>query len=118
VVGALGAGLAELAKGDLVARVQTELHGEADLLRLDFNAAAEALQTAMEAIVEVAATIRGGAGQISTALDELATRTEGQATSLEQTAAAVDQITSTVRKTADVVAPRTKWSPPPRATPS
>ena len=103
VVGALGAGLAELAKGDLVARVQTELHGEADLLRLDFNAAAEALQTAMEAIVEVAATIRGGAGQISTALDELATRTEGQATSLEQTAAAVDQITSTVRKTADVV---------------
>jgi len=103
VVGALGAGLAELANGDLVARVDTELHDEADRLRLDFNAAAEALQSAMATIVDVVATIRGGAAQISTAIDELATRTEGQASSLEQTAAAVDQITGTVKKTAEVV---------------
>jgi methyl-accepting chemotaxis protein len=103
VVAALGAGLAELAKGDLVARVETDLHGEADRLRLDFNAAAEALHSAMGAIVEIVATIRGGADQISSAIDELSTRTEGQATSLEQTASAVDQITGTVKKTAQVV---------------
>ena len=103
VVAALGAGLAELATGDLVARVETELHEEADRLRLDFNAAAEALHSAMGAIVEVVATIRGGADQISGAIDELSTRTEGQATNLEQTAAAVDQITGTVKKTAQVV---------------
>jgi methyl-accepting chemotaxis protein len=57
----------------------------------------------MGAIVEVVATIRGGADQISGAIDELSTRTEGQATNLEQTAAAVDQITGTVKKTAQVV---------------
>ncbi len=103
VVVALGAGLAELAKGDLVARVETELHDEADRLRLDFNAAAEALHSAMGAIAEVVATIRGGADQISGAIDELSTRTEGQAANLEQTASAVDQITGTVKKTAKVV---------------
>ncbi len=103
VVAALGAGLAELAKGDLVARVETELHEEADRLRLDFNAAAEALDSAMGAIAEVVETIRGGADQISGAIDELSTRTEGQAANLEQTASAVDQITETVKKTAEVV---------------
>ena len=103
VVAALGAGLAGLAKGDLVARVDAELHEEADRLRLDFNAAAEALQSAMAAIVAAVATIRGGADQISGAVDELATRTEGQAANLDETAAAVDQITGTVKKTAEVV---------------
>jgi PAS domain-containing protein len=44
--------LAKLAKGDLVARVETELHDEADRLRLDFNAAAEALRAAMGANAE------------------------------------------------------------------
>jgi methyl-accepting chemotaxis protein len=103
VVVALGAGLAELAKGDLVARVETELYGEADRLRRDFNAAAEALDAALAAIVDVVATIRGGADQISGAIDELSNRTEGQAANLEQTASAVDQITGTVKKTAQVV---------------
>jgi methyl-accepting chemotaxis protein len=103
VVAALGAGLAELAKGDLVARVDTELPYEADRLRLDFNAAAEALHSAMGAIAEVVATIRGGAEQISDAVDELATRTEGQAANLAATASAVDEITGAVKKTAQVV---------------
>ncbi len=57
----------------------------------------------MGAIVEVVATIRGGADQISGAIDELSTRTKGQAANLEQTATAVDQITGTVKKTAEVV---------------
>ena len=46
------ADLAKLATGDLVARVETELHDEADRLRLDFNAAAEALRAAMGANAE------------------------------------------------------------------
>ena len=57
----------------------------------------------MVAIVEVVATIRSGANQISGAIDELSTRTEGQAANLEQTASAVDQITGTVKRTAEVV---------------
>ena len=103
VVAALGAGLAELARGDLMARVHVELHQEADRLRIDFNAAAEALQSAIAAIVEVVGTIRGDADQISSAVDELSTRSEGQAASLAETASAVDQITGAVKKTAEVV---------------
>ena len=103
VVTSLGAGLAELARGDLMARIEAELHDDADGLRRDFNAAAEALQAAMAAIIEVVATIRNDADQISGAIDELSTRSEGQAASLAETAAAVDQITDAVKKTADVV---------------
>ena len=100
---ALGAGLAELAKGDLAARVVTALPEDADQLRLDFNSAATALQTAMAAVVDGVQSIRSGADEISAAVDDLSSRSQSQAISLEQTAAAVDQITGTVKKTAVVV---------------
>ena len=45
--------------------------------------------------------IRAGAGEISTAADDLSRRTEQQASSLEETAAALEQITVTVKKTAE-----------------
>jgi len=100
---ALGAGLAELAKGDLAARVVTPLPEDADRLRLDFNSAVEALQGAMTAVVDAVQSIRSGADEISAAVDDLSRRSQGQATSLEQTATAIDQITGTVKKTAEVV---------------
>jgi methyl-accepting chemotaxis protein len=100
---ALGAGLAELAKGDLAARVVTPLPEDADRLRLDFNSAAAALQMAMAAVVDGVQSIRAGADEISAAVDDLSSRSQGQATSLGQTAAAVDQITGAVKKTAEVV---------------
>jgi methyl-accepting chemotaxis protein len=100
---ALGAGLAELAKGDLAARVVMPLPEDADRLRLDFNSAVEALQGAMTAVVDAVQSIRSGADEISGAVDDLSRRSQSQATSLEQTAAAIDQITGTVKKTAEVV---------------
>jgi methyl-accepting chemotaxis protein len=45
--------------------------------------------------------IRAGAGEISTAADDLSRRTEQQASSLEETAAALEEITVTVKKTAE-----------------
>jgi methyl-accepting chemotaxis protein len=45
--------------------------------------------------------MQSGAGEISSAADDLSRRTEQQAATLEETAAALDEITVTVRKTAE-----------------
>ncbi len=100
---ALGAGLAQLAHGDLVSRVETRLHEDADQLRVDLNDALEALQKTLATIVEAALQIRGGTEGISTATSDLSKRTQRQAANLERTATAVAQITGTVKKTAEVV---------------
>jgi methyl-accepting chemotaxis protein len=55
----------------------------------------------MRVVAGNAQGIRSGAGEISTAADDLSRRTEQQAASLEETSAALDQITATVRKTAE-----------------
>jgi len=100
---ALGAGLAQLAHGNLVSRVETRLHEEADQLRVDFNDAVDALQNTLATIVVEARHIRSGTEDISTATSDLSQRTQRQAADLEKTAAAVEQITGMVKKTAEVV---------------
>lgn len=99
----LGTGLARLAHGDLVSRVETALHEGADQLRLDLNEALDALQKTLTTIVASARQIRSGAEDISTATSDLSSRTQRQATDLEKTAAAVGEISQTVSKTAEVV---------------
>jgi methyl-accepting chemotaxis protein len=101
VVRGLANGLAELAAGDLTARITQTFPGEYEQLRNDFNEAMGKLQAAMKTIVVNAGGIRSGAGEISQASDDLSRRTEQQAASLEETAAALDEITATVRKTAE-----------------
>ncbi|MGO9769889.1 MAG: methyl-accepting chemotaxis protein [Roseiarcus sp.] len=100
---ALGAGLSQLANGDLVSRVEARLHEGAEQLRLDFNNAVEALRKTLATIVAAAQQIRGGTEDISTATSDLSKRTQHQAANLEKTATAVAQITGTVEKTAEVV---------------
>ncbi|MGD0563777.1 MAG: methyl-accepting chemotaxis protein [Roseiarcus sp.] len=100
---ALGAGLAQLAHGNLVSRVETRLHEDADQLRVDFNDAIDALQDTLATIVAAAQQIRSGTEDISAATSDLSKRTQHQAASLEKTAAAVEQIAGTVKKTAEVV---------------
>jgi methyl-accepting chemotaxis protein len=100
---ALGAGLAQLAHGNLVSRVETRLHEDADQLRVDFNDAIDALQDTLATIVAAAQQIRSGTEDISAATSDLSKRTQHQAASLEKTAAAVEQITGTVKKTAEIV---------------
>ena len=100
---ALGAGLAQLAHGNLVSRVETRLHEEADQLRVDFNDAVDALRNTLATIVVEARHIRSGTEDISTATSDLSERTQHQAADLEKTAAAVEQITGMVKKTAEVV---------------
>ncbi len=101
VVDGVASGLAKLASGDLMFRLETAFSNDYESLRKDFNAAMGKLAETMTVVSTNAAAIHSGTGEISTAADDLSRRTEQQAASLEQTAAALDEITSTVRKTAD-----------------
>ncbi len=97
----LGEGLDRLARGDLVSRLETSLHGSADNLRINFNAAVAELQHTLVTIVATANSMRASTGKISTMSEELSARTAHQTASLEEAAAAIGEITATVRKTAD-----------------
>jgi methyl-accepting chemotaxis protein len=100
VVFSIGAGLREVADGNLTVRLSTAFPADYEVLRTDFNEALTRLQGAMTTIAHGAGGIQTGAAEVSQAADDLSRRTEQQAASLEQTAAALDQITATVRKSA------------------
>jgi len=100
VVTTLAEALDHLAQGDLAYRIDTSFPREFEQLRTDFNGAIGRLSATLNDIVTSASAIRGGAGEMSSAADDLSRRTEQQAASLEQTAAALDEITVTVRNTA------------------
>ncbi len=100
VVESLASGLASLADGDLLFRLNQSFATEYEKLRADFNSAMDRLEATMTAIAANTQGVRAGAGEITQASDDLSRRTEQQAASLEQTAAALDEITTTVRKTA------------------
>ena len=101
VVGALGQGLAALARGDLNHRITASFAERSRKLKDDYNTAADTLAATMADIVDLVGAMRAGTAEVSTATDDLSRRTERQAAALEQTAAALDQITVTVRKTAE-----------------
>ena len=101
VVDCIGAGLGQLAQGDLTARLDGAFPAEYAQLRDDFNDAATRLQTAMVSVVGKAHTMDAGAGEIVRASSELASRTERQAAVVEEAAAALDEIASTVRRASE-----------------
>ncbi len=100
VVSSLATGLDKLAGGDLVFRLQTGFAPEYEKLRTDFNAAMDELQQTLRIIAAAASGLQTGAGEISSAADDLARRTEQQAASLEETAAALDGVSTTVKRSA------------------
>jgi methyl-accepting chemotaxis protein len=99
IVGSIGTGLSEVAKGNLAHRVDADLTGPFEQLKRDYNEAVERLQDTLRGVMESGHQIANGAGEISTAADDLSRRTEQQAASLEETAAALEEITATVKKT-------------------
>jgi len=101
VVNAVGAGLEQLAKGDLTFRLHDAFTAEYEKLRSDFNLAMSQLQDTMKMVVGRTAGLHAGGVEIAQASEGLSKRTEQQAASLEETAAALDQITATVKKTAE-----------------
>jgi methyl-accepting chemotaxis protein len=101
VVSSLQRGLDRLAEGDLTITISEAFDADHEQLRANFNGAVERLRTAMTAVVENAELIRGEAGEITGAADDLSARTETQAATLEETAAALDQLTASVKSAAE-----------------
>jgi methyl-accepting chemotaxis protein len=99
-VGIVGNALSALAAGNLESRVTAKLMPSLDKLRVDFNAAADTLQSTLKTVSTTGYAIQSATGEIAAATQNLSRRTEQQAASLEQTAAALDEITTTVKKTA------------------
>ncbi|USQ96326.1 methyl-accepting chemotaxis protein [Caulobacter sp. RL271] len=97
---ALNEALDLLAAGDLTHRINTPFAPKTESLRTNFNAAADRMQQAIQAIGSATGGVNSGSDEIAEASDNLSRRTEQQAASLEETAAALDEITATVRKTA------------------
>ncbi|MCW6512491.1 methyl-accepting chemotaxis protein [Lichenifustis flavocetrariae] len=101
VVASLAGALADLSAGKLATRILHPFASEYEALRLDFNAAAESLNTAIQSVAGVGSGIRMGVDEIARACEDLSRRTEQQAANVEETAAALDEITATVKKTAE-----------------
>jgi len=101
VVAAMGAGLKDLAGGDLTVRLGQGFTPTYAQIRDDFNEAIDRLRTTVVSVVESAGAIRTGAQEISSASDDLSRRTEQQAASLEQTTATLGEVTTTVKQSAE-----------------
>ena len=97
---ALNEALDRMASGDLTHRIAVPFAPKTESLKTNFNAAADRMQQAIQAINRATGGVNSGANEIAEASDNLSRRTEQQAASLEETAAALDEITATVRKTA------------------
>ena len=91
VVRRLGAGLKDLAGGDLMVRLGDGFSPTYAQIRDDFNEAIDQLKATILSVVESAGAIKSGAQEISTASDDLSRRTEQQAANLEQTAATLGE---------------------------
>jgi methyl-accepting chemotaxis protein len=89
--------LSRLSDGDVTYRISQPFVDHLDVVRANFNASAEKLQSALSRVAENARGIDAGANEIRAAADDLAKRTEQQAASVEETAAALEQITTTVK---------------------
>lgn len=96
----IGAGLGNVAAGNLVCEIAEPFIPALDKLRLDFNNSVETLRNALQTVGNNASAIDGAAGEVSAAANDLAKRTEHQAASVEETAAALDEITTTVKNSA------------------
>lgn len=101
VVEALGIGLKNLAKGDLMNDIPEAFPIEYEKLREDFNAAVKSLRDAIGTVMNNAESIRNETSEITSAADDLSKRTEKQAATLEETAAALEELTSSVRSASE-----------------
>jgi methyl-accepting chemotaxis protein len=101
IINVLGQGLENLAKGNLLHRIDQPFPDTLDRLRQYFNSAADSLTDTINTVKRGSFGIKSGTEEIAQASDNLSRRTENQAANLEETAAAVAEITSTVKKTAE-----------------
>ncbi len=100
VVETLEANLGKLAQGDLTSEITEAFSPTYESVKQNFNAAVTELRNLIGTVMESAATIRTGSGEIAQASEDLARRTEANAASLEETSAAVTQMDGRLKATA------------------
>jgi methyl-accepting chemotaxis protein len=100
VVETLEANLGKLAHGDLTSQINEAFSPAYESVKVNFNAAVTELRNLIGTVMESAATIRTGSGEIAQASEDLARRTEANAASLEETSAAVTQMDGRLKATA------------------
>jgi methyl-accepting chemotaxis protein len=98
---ALGAGLDQLATGDLTFRLSDGFTEDYEQIRDDFNNTLARLQETIGAIALSTREVASTATEISASTTDLSQRTEEQAASLEETSAAMEEISITVKKNAE-----------------
>lgn len=103
VVRELGEGLKRLANGDLTRPIASPpddpFPTTCDELRQSYNQVVDELGRTLAAVAEAVDGVRGDAGEIHQASEDLAARAESQAATLEQSAAALNQLTESVKST-------------------
>ena len=97
----LGAGLRQLASGDLTAKLEDGFTAEFVGVRDDFNASVAELAQMIETVVTSIRTIDTSAREIWAASDDLAHRAERQASTLQESSAAVKELSGAVSRTAE-----------------
>ncbi|MAZ18440.1 MAG: globin-coupled sensor protein [Ahrensia sp.] len=93
-------GIGNLNEKNLAHRIDTELDGDYDKIRLQFNAALDQLSMTIRTIGQSAQTIASGSQEVRSAADSLSRSAEQQAAAVEEPAAAVEQIAAAVKSSA------------------
>jgi len=100
-IGVLGEGLANLASGNLTARITQKMPPEYKQLQDNLNSAIDKLNDVIGSVKRSARDVTSASAEISTSTSDLSQRTEEQAATLEQTSASMEEISSIVKSNAD-----------------
>jgi len=100
VVAVLTEGLRQLADGNLLHRIETQMRGDYEMLRSNFNSTLAELDQIIGGVTSAAQRVSGGAAEIRTASDDLAQRNEHHAATISEAVAAMDQVTAIISQTA------------------
>lgn len=99
-VSAIGAGLKQLADGDLTGRIDMAFPAEFEDLRVALNATVERFAEVVGQLRTTTRSLRVASGELLSGANDLSERTTRQAATIEETSAAMEQLASTVASNA------------------
>jgi methyl-accepting chemotaxis protein len=99
-VASIGAGLKQLADGDLTGRIETPFPAEFEDLRIALNATVERFCDVVGQLRATTRSLRTASGELLSGANDLSERTTRQAATIEETSASMEQLASTVASNA------------------
>jgi len=99
-VASIGAGLKQLAEGDLTGRIETQFPPEFEDLRIALNATVERFGDVVGQLRTTTRSLRTASGELLSGANDLSERTTRQAATIEETSASMEQLASTVASNA------------------